>query len=86
MVIRTCEAEMEDSWMVTVVGLSMANSELDISERILGNMTKIVSYVVFDLDDSAYGYSCYGLNDGDRGRVERRTKSKKSTVSRTDLS
>ena len=43
MVIQTCKAEIEDSWMVTVVALSMADSELEISERILGNITKIAT-------------------------------------------
>ena len=42
--------------------------ELDFAERILGNITKTVSCVVFDLDNSAFDYDCYGLNDGDRGR------------------
>ena len=70
MVIRTCEAEIEDSWMrkVTVVALSMADSELDFVKRIHVNITKTVSYGVSDLDDSALDYGRYGLNDGDRGR------------------
>ena len=71
---------------VTMVALSMADSELDFAERILGNITKTVSCVVFDLDDSAFYYGRYGLNDGDREGAERWTKSKKRTVSRTDLS
>ena len=54
---------------VTVLALSMADSELDFSQRSLGNIPKTVSCVVFDLDDSAFNYGCnYNLNDGDRGR------------------
>ena len=71
---------------VTMVALSMAESELDFAEIILGNITKTVSCVVFDLDDSAFDYGRYGLNDGDREGAEQRTESKKRTVSRTDLS
>ena len=70
LVIRTCEAEIEDSWMgkVTVVALSMAESELDFVRRTLGNITNTVSCVVFDLDNSAFDYDGCGSNQGDRGR------------------
>ena len=69
MVIRTREAEIKDSGMgkVTVVALSMADSDLDFAERILGNITKPVSCVVFDLNNP-FDYGHCSLNDGDRGR------------------
>ena len=70
-VIRTCEAEIEDSWMgkVTVVALSMADSlELGFVERILGNMTKTVSCAVFYLWNSVFDYGRHSLNEGNRGR------------------
>ena len=71
MVIRTCDAEIEDSWLgkVTVVALWMADSywSCALLREILGNITKTVSCAVLDLDNFAFDYSCYSLNGGDKG-------------------